>query len=274
MTRGRRCDLPDVTPGQLEAICKALADTMTGLTGTERRSARSWDSVALRISIGEARNGSACTMLSGNERQRTATRTASSISLVTRWTQHGTVETAQHLSIVVLSSTYPLAFVGLEFGEDGKFHRTVQARTLSEAEQRAQRLRSTLEGRNVHPDVLRSCRAELVAGNYFHAVLEATKSLAGKLRERAGVSGDGAELVDRVLLGNNPILAINSLRGASEWSEQRGVGSLVKGIFGTFRNPTAHQPRTEWQMTEEDALDLLVIASYAHRRIDRANKRA
>lgn len=35
MTRVRRCDLPDVTPGQLEAICKALADTMTGLTGTE-----------------------------------------------------------------------------------------------------------------------------------------------------------------------------------------------------------------------------------------------
>jgi uncharacterized protein (TIGR02391 family) len=144
---------------------------------------------------------------------------------------------------------------------------------LDEAERRAAGLRAALTDRNVHPDVLTYCRAELVADNYFHAVLEATKSIAAKLRRLSGLSADGSELVEAALLGKAPLIAINRLANPSDWSEQRGFGSLVKGVFGTFRNPTAHEPRTEWEMSEEDALDLLVIASYAHRRLDRAHTR-
>jgi hypothetical protein len=38
------------------------------------------------------------------------------------------------------------------------------------------------------PDVLKFCREELVADNYFHAVLEAVKSIADKLRVRTGLT--------------------------------------------------------------------------------------
>lgn len=41
----------------------------------------------------------------------------------------------------------------------------------SEAERRAQELKDDLTARGIHPDVLRFCRAELVADEYFHAVL-------------------------------------------------------------------------------------------------------
>jgi Protein of unknown function (Hypoth_ymh) len=41
---------------------------------------------------------------------------------------------------------------------------------------------------DVHPDVLRFCRAELMQQNYFHAVLEAAKSVADKLRTLASVT--------------------------------------------------------------------------------------
>ena len=54
-------------------------------------------------------------------------------------------------------------------------------RTLDEATRRADELRTALSVRGVHPDVLRFCRAELVADNYFHAVLEAAKSIFDKL---------------------------------------------------------------------------------------------
>ena len=37
----------------------------------------------------------------------------------------------------------------------------------------------------MHPDVLAFCRAELLQQNYFHAVLEASKSVADKLRSLA-----------------------------------------------------------------------------------------
>jgi uncharacterized protein (TIGR02391 family) len=56
----------------------------------------------------------------------------------------------------------------------------------------------------------------------------------------------------------------------SEHSEQNGILNLVKGLFGTFRNPTAHAPKIYWNMTEPDSLDLLTMASFIHRRLDSA----
>ena len=164
-----------------------------------------------------------------------------------------------------------LAFVGLAVDESGKLTPTSAAHTLSEAERRADELRRDLAQRGVHQDVLMFCRAELVADDYFHAVLEATKSVATKLRARSGLTEDGSVLADRALGGDHPILVINSFRSPSEESEQRGFTNLVKGVFGMFRNPTAHEARIHWNMNKADAADLLSLASLIHRRLDGAH---
>jgi uncharacterized protein (TIGR02391 family) len=101
-------------------------------------------------------------------------------------------------------------------------------------------------------------------------VLEATKSIAEKIREKTGLTEDGAPLVDSAFSLNNPLLAINSLRSESEKAEQSGVANMIKGMFGTFRNPTGHAPRVLWKVEKQDALDLLSLVSYLHRRLDRA----
>ncbi len=67
-----------------------------------------------------------------------------------------------------------------------------------------------------------------------------------------------------------PLLALNSLRTETEQSEQKGFANLLRGTFGTFRNPTAHGPKMTWVVSEEDALDLLSLVSYLHRRLDAA----
>ena len=90
-----------------------------------------------------------------------------------------------------------LAFAGLEYGQDGEFRRRPPARTLSEAEARKRTIEAKFRGRRMHPEVLRYCRAELMEDNYFHAVFEATKGLAQRIRDLSGVDGDGAQLVDR-----------------------------------------------------------------------------
>lgn len=161
-----------------------------------------------------------------------------------------------------------LAFCGYSLLKDGRVVREAMATTLTEAEQRARRLGSKLRARGVHTDVLRFCRAELVQENYFHAVFEATKSVADKIRERASLTSDGANLVDRAFGGAKPMLAINTLETDTERAEQKGFVNLLKGMFGTFRNVTAHAPKTKWPIKEDDALDLLSIASYLHRRLD------
>ena len=163
-----------------------------------------------------------------------------------------------------------LAFSGLHLGEDGKLKSVAHAHTLTEAQERAGRLRSALLARNVHHDVLQFCRAELLHENYFHAVFESTKGVSQKIRDKTGLTGDGAEIVDQAFGVSSPMLAINTLRTETELSEQKGFANLLKGMFGTFRNVTAHAPKTTWPIEEQDALDLLSLVSYMHRRLDAA----
>ena len=87
-----------------------------------------------------------------------------------------------------------------------------------------------------------------------------------------GLTDDGASLVDKALSGASPLLAINNLATDSERSEQSGFANLIKGTYGMFRNPTAHEARVKWQMSEEDAEDLLTLASLIHRRLDGARR--
>ena len=122
----------------------------------------------------------------------------------------------------------------------------------------------------MHPDVLVFCREELLADNYFHAVLEAANSVLEKLRQRTGLTDDGNALVDRALSGDPPMLAINALATESDRSEQRGFANLVRGTIGMFRNATAHAARVNWPIPKADAEDLLTVVSLIHRRIDQA----
>ena len=123
----------------------------------------------------------------------------------------------------------------------------------------------------MHADVLRFCRAELLEKDYFHAVFEATKSIADKLRTKTGLGSDGSTLVDQALglKGTQlPLLAFNALESESERSEHRGLMNLIKGVFGAFRNTSAHAPRIHWKVTQQDALDILTTISLIHRRLD------
>jgi uncharacterized protein (TIGR02391 family) len=160
-----------------------------------------------------------------------------------------------------------LAFAGLEYGKDGKFRTCQVAETLDEAEQRVRTIRAKFQGRRLHPEVLKYCRSELLQDNYFHAVFEAAKGLAQRIREKSGVEADGAALVDRVFALDRPVLAINSLRTETEKSEHKGFASLLKGCFAAVRNPLAHEPKILWQ-GEDDAADYLSLISLLHRKLD------
>jgi len=128
-----------------------------------------------------------------------------------------------------------------------------------------------LDGSACRRVLLRFCREELLADNYFHAVMEAVKSVADKLRARTGLTDDGAALVDRAFTANPPMLAINPLKTESKKMEQKGFAHLLRGTFGMFRNPTAHEARINWPMTKDDAEDLFSLVSLIHRRLDAAH---
>lgn len=160
-----------------------------------------------------------------------------------------------------------LAFSGLEYGPDGTFQYREAVKTLPEAERRLQTLQAKFQGRSIHPEVLKYCRTELLQDNYFHAVFEASKGLAQRIRDRAGVHEDGAKLVDLVFSLERPILAVNTLRTETEKSEHKGFAALLKGCFAAVRNPLAHEPKILWE-GEDDAADCLTLISLLHRKLD------
>jgi len=165
---------------------------------------------------------------------------------------------------------YYLAFYGISINEKGEPIAVPKATTISEGEQRANELQAELRRRAVHQDVMKFSSKEYLQQNYFHCVLEASKSLAQKLRDKTGLTGDAAELAQEAFSLKTPFLAMNALRTDTEKSEQTGFSNLLKGIFGTFRNVTAHGPKIHWAVNKQDALDALTIISYAQRGLDEA----
>jgi uncharacterized protein (TIGR02391 family) len=165
-----------------------------------------------------------------------------------------------------------LAFCGFYVREDGKVVHSTRETTLTGARARAGRMKASLEHRKVHAEVLKYCRAELIQENYFHAVLEAVKGVAERIRTLSGLVSDGAELVNAAFGIKAPILAINPLVTDSETSERKGFAQLLIGLFGMVRNPTAHAPKIIWPMPERDALDILTLVSLVHRKLDGARR--
>jgi uncharacterized protein (TIGR02391 family) len=231
----------------LEAICEVLGDTSAGLTGSEI--GRYLDACGIKDSNpGLTKRYRLFTALQA--RQATDGCSNNVLAFIkkvmnpVRYHANPTRfdEFCQRLN-------KPLAFVGYQVDKHGELLIVSAARTLSEADERASRLRSELSRRKVHSDVLKFCKAELLQENYFHAVLEATKSVAEKIRQRTGLTEDSSELTTKAFaLGQTgvPFLAFNTLQTETELSEQKGLMKLFLGMFGTFRNPMAHGPKISW----------------------------
>lgn len=262
---------PSLSTANLESICQVLADTNAGLTGTEI------GRFLQQLGIADPLPGlTKWKRLSSALDQRQADDRCGNkvIEFIleamrpVRFTNRAELFEERRSALNGV-----LVFVGLELRSDGNLTQGVAARTLDEAQQRAGRLRAELVKRNVHPEVLKFCRAELLQNNHFHAVLEATKSVSQKIRDKTGLTGDAGELAELALAPGKvgvPFLAFNTLQTDSELSEQKGLKNLMVGFFGTFRNTTAHAPKITWSMSEQDALDLLTMASFLHRRLDAA----
>jgi uncharacterized protein (TIGR02391 family) len=265
--------IPPFNSRELEAVARVLADTGSGLTGSEigyiLRDCNVRDVTPDMTKWKRLFNALA-------ESQRVEQWGNRVIMFITRamdpvkYTDSPAVFESRQAGL-----NRVLAFRGMKFGDDGRFHRVPVATDLADALARANRLHAALVSRNVHEDVLTFCRPEFLQQNYFHAVLEAMKSIAAKIRNLSGLDGDGAKLVEQAFGmagGKPPVLAINALATETDKGEQKGFANLLIGLFGTIRNPTAHNPRIEWDMSEQDGLDILTVASLVHRKLDRAKR--
>lgn len=252
----------------LEAACRILADTTQGLKGDEIRhiladmkledpdpAMTKWKRLYNAIAAAQNKHQVGNHLIMFINRAMAPSRYLRDPQLFS-WRRDG-------LNVV-------LAFSGFTVREDGKVGRTSKESTLNGAIARAGRLKATLEQRGTHPEIFKYCQAELLQDNYFHAVFEAIKGLGQRLREMSGLTSDGADLVQQALSVKAPVIALNSLVTETEQSEQKGITNLMIGLFGAVRNPAAHSPKVVWAMPEQDALEVLALVSYLHRKLDTA----
>lgn len=257
----------------LEAIAKILADTNTGLTGAEIYHTLTKCQIQDVDPINTKWKRLYNAFIEEQNKKQYGNHVVAFIHKAMNPVQY--VHSPTYFEAKRQELNKVLAFSGLQLGEDGKLRHVNRVSTISEAEERADKLKKNLENRGVHQDVLKFCKAELLQANYFHAVLEATKSVASKVRSKSGLTCDGAELATLAFsLGKTgkPILAINQLITDTDISEQKGFMNLLIGLFGTFRNPVAHAEKIYWLISEQDALDILSLVSLVHRKLDIVTK--
>ena len=112
---------------------------------------------------------------------------------------------------------------------------------------------------------------EWLMDNYFHTILEVTKSVPDKIRQISGLKTDGAPLIYEAFgLGNDnkPMLAFNLLQSESDISEHKGFNNFLKGFNGMYRNPKAHNPKIHEDTQLDDLTEVLLIASVIYRKLD------
>lgn len=256
--------------GDIEALCKILADTDTGLTGAEIGHTLAQINVTDTDPTMTKWKRLYNALVDNQNKRQDSNMVLEFIAKALQPTRY--INKNEHYESMLMGVNKVLAFHGLNFRDDGKFHNIKSVSTLAEAEKRAKKFKTSVFDRNLHKDLLRFCGAELLQENYFHAVLEATKSVASKVRSMTGLNSDGTRLIDDAFGGISPLLKINAFKTDTDKSEQKGFANLAKGLFGTFRNPTAHAPKIEWNLEEQDALDLFTLASYVLRRIDNSHQ--
>ncbi|AZA95635.1 TIGR02391 family protein [Chryseobacterium shandongense] len=164
-----------------------------------------------------------------------------------------------------------LVYDGIEIDKTGQPRQVNKARTISEAKSRSLKIKDKVHGIGVHSEILPYCEAEWLKENYFHAILEITKSVAQRLRQKSGYSSDGADLIDDCFaLGKDkkPMLAFNTLSNPSEESEHKGFGNFCKGFFSMYRNPKAHNPKILEDTQLSQMTEVLVVATIIHNKLD------
>jgi uncharacterized protein (TIGR02391 family) len=260
-------------PGVVETICKVLAATeWPGLSGSEigrLLAMRGFEDVA--PSVTKWRRLEAA-MQTRQQRDRASNCLIRFITDAMEPSRY--VGDPGRFSALRDNLTEALALVGLKITERGKVGGATRASTLDEVAKLAGRLHTELTRRGVHGEVLTYCNEELIRKSLFHAVFEASKGLAARLRILSGSILDGSDLVNHCFGAKSapPLIRINLYVTITDRSEHSGFANLLHGVFGTFRNPPAHTPRAaaDWTITEADALDLFSLLSFIHRRLDKA----
>ncbi len=164
-----------------------------------------------------------------------------------------------------------LHFAGCEMSKNGKIISVEKATTIDEALQRSNKLKYELEGRRIHPCVMKYCAKEYLSENYFHACFEAVKGTFKRLADMVNLKEDGNTLLDKVFSKDKPLIVINEMKNQSQIDEFIGLKHLLLFLHKSIRNFSAHETRLGNDLILEKTLDIFTCLSTANKYLDTAS---
>src|SRR4030043_1455024 len=239
--------IPKLDENVLQSICDVLGDTGSGLTGAEIGKALSQAGIEDPDPSMTKRYRLFAALRQRQEKDECSNNVLAFVQRIMDPVLY--VQNPEYFEDQRQRLNRILAFRGYMLGADGKIVKAQIANTLNEAHARANALQAKLAPRGVHSEVLKYCRAELTQENYFHAVFESVKGIAERIRDMSGLTTVGTALFATAFNVSSPFIAINRLQTETERSEQAGFSNLIKGVYGIFRNTTAHAPKIKWPIS-------------------------
>lgn len=124
---------------------------------------------------------------------------------------------------------------------------------------------TALDVSELHPTIAARAK-ELIRGSHYDStVREGAIALGELLRERSGLSLDGADLAGATLGGKEPKIVLADLSTREGRGEQDGWAALAEGCFRALRNPIAHH---HLHYDRVAAMEALATMSAIARRLD------
>jgi uncharacterized protein (TIGR02391 family) len=101
--------------------------------------------------------------------------------------------------------------------------------------------------------------------NYTGAIIDAFFFLTETIRNKTGLEGDGASLIGQAFEKNNPLIKLNSLQTDSDQDEQRGIETILRGIYQGIRNPRSHDKQID---NKKEVDKIIIFIDYLLEKID------
>jgi len=120
----------------------------------------------------------------------------------------------------------------------------------------------------IRSDLWKAINAHYDRKDYTESVRDSVYQLSELLREKSGFEDlDGSKLVEKSMLGNNPVILVNKNETTTEKDFQQGIGFSLKGIMQAIRNPISHEKTT---FSQEDAEAIILYINFLMNQIDRS----
>lgn len=161
--------------------------------------------------------------------------------------------------------------LGYSRGADSIFVTRAGERVLNNTELGIRSIIATRLLENLLHLELRDARSRFLDGQYSNAVFEATRSIEIRVRALAAPNDRRASGVPLMRSSFGEIGPLTDPEQDKGWSD--GMRDLFAGVFGVYRNDTAHARNEEAYQDPEEVARIILLVDLMHSHLDRIEQR-